>query len=97
MQLLGSSAQWLKKNRLKRRFAPSTKSLEERVRERTAQLETANRELDAFAYSASHDLRGPLNRISGFSEALLEDYADQLDFQGKDYLQTHRQLQPTHG
>jgi PAS domain S-box-containing protein len=61
--------------------------LEERVRERTAQLETANRELDAFAYSASHDLRGPLNRISGFSEALLEDYVDVLDSQGKDYLQ----------
>jgi PAS domain S-box-containing protein len=61
--------------------------LEERVRERTAQLEMANRELDAFTYSASHDLRGPLNRISGFSEALLEDYADLLDSQGKDYLQ----------
>jgi len=38
-------------------------------------------------YSASHDLRGPLNRISGFSQALLEDYASQLDPQGKDYLQ----------
>jgi PAS domain S-box-containing protein len=61
--------------------------LEERVRNRTAQLEAANRELDAFAYSTSHDLRGPLNRISGFSKALLEDYTDQLDYQGKDYLQ----------
>ncbi len=61
--------------------------LEKRVRERTAQLEAANRELDAFTYSASHDLRAPLNRISGFSEALLEDYADLLDSQGKDYLQ----------
>ncbi len=61
--------------------------LEQRVIERTAQLEAANRELDAFTYSASHDLRGPLNRISGFSEALLEDFANQLDPQGKDYLQ----------
>ncbi len=60
--------------------------LEERVKERTAQLEAANRELDAFTYSASHDLRGPLNRISGFSEALLEDYAEVLDTQGRDYL-----------
>ena len=46
-----------------------------------------NRELDAFTHSASHDLRGPLNRISGFSNILLEDYASQLDPQGKDYLQ----------
>ena len=61
--------------------------LEERVRDRTAQLETANRELDAFTHSASHDLRGPLNRIRGFCEALLEDYADLLDSQGKNYLQ----------
>lgn len=61
--------------------------LEERVKERTAQLETANRELDAFTHSASHDLRGPLNRISGFSNALLEDHSAQLDPQGKDYLQ----------
>lgn len=60
--------------------------LEKRVRERTAQLEAANRELDAFSHSASHDLRGPLNRISGFSEALIEDYAEQLDQQGLDYL-----------
>jgi PAS domain S-box-containing protein len=61
--------------------------LEQRVRERTAQIEAANRELDAFAHSASHDLRGPLNRICGFSEALLEDHSAQLDLQGKDYLQ----------
>jgi PAS domain S-box-containing protein len=60
--------------------------LEQRVRERTAQIEAVNRELDAFAHSASHDLRGPLNRISGFSEALLEDHSAQLDLQGKDYL-----------
>jgi PAS domain S-box-containing protein len=61
--------------------------LEQRVNERTAQLEASYLELDAFTYSASHDLRGPLNRISGFGQALLEDYASQLDPQGKDYLQ----------
>ncbi len=62
-------------------------NLESKVEQRTAQLETANRELGAFTYSASHDLRGPLYRINGFSNILLEDYANQLDPQGKDYLQ----------
>ncbi len=60
--------------------------LEQRVKVRTAQLEASYRELDAFSYSVSHDLRGPLNRIGGFSQALLEDYASQLDQQGQDYL-----------
>jgi len=62
-------------------------NLERKVEERTAQLEAANRELDAFTHSASHDLRGPLNRITGFSKILLEDYTGQLDQQGRDYLQ----------
>ena len=60
--------------------------LETRVRERTAELEATTRELDAFAYSVSHDLRAPLRTIGGFSEILLEDYAAQLDATGLDYL-----------
>jgi PAS domain S-box-containing protein len=49
-------------------------------------LETSNRELEAFSYSVAHDLRAPLRGINGFSSALLEDCADKLDEQGKDYL-----------
>jgi light-regulated signal transduction histidine kinase (bacteriophytochrome) len=60
--------------------------LERRVRERTLQLESINRELEAFSYSVSHDLRAPLRSIRGFSEVLLERYSEQLDSRGQQFL-----------
>ncbi len=66
------------------------RELERRVGERTAELQLANRELEAFSYSVSHDLRAPLRSLDGFSHLLLAKYADLIDETGRDYLERIR-------
>ncbi|QNI35425.1 sensor histidine kinase [Edaphobacter albus] len=65
-------------------------TLEQRVKDRTRELESINHELEAFSYSVSHDLRAPLRTIDGFSLALEEDYRDAVDATGRDYIQRIR-------
>ncbi len=64
--------------------------LEQRVAKRTAELEAANKELEAFSYSVSHDLRAPLRAVSGFASIVLEDFSSQLPAAGRHYLERVR-------
>src|SRR5580700_11332400 len=70
-----------------RRAEEEIKALNHHLERRIAELDDLNREMETFSYTVSHDLRGPLSRIAGFSKALLESHRDRLDNQGRLYLE----------
>lgn len=82
----GIAKEITERKRTEKQIARLNDELENKVIERTKMLQIANKELEAFSYSVSHDLRAPLRSIDGFSQALIEDYEDRLDETGKNYL-----------
>lgn len=76
----------VERRRVEEEIRSLNEQLEQRVKERTEKLEAANREMEAFTYTVSHDLKAPLRGMEGFARALGEDYGDRLDEEGRRYL-----------
>ena len=74
------------RERLEQKFRKLNEELEGRIKDRTAELEATNAELEAFSFSVSHDLRAPLTHLHGFSSLLLDNHGSQLNEDGKRYL-----------
>ena len=87
---LGTNTDLSQKREAEEEIRKLNSNLELRVAERTSELENANKELEAFSYSVSHDLRAPLRAIDGFAQAVIEDYGDKLPNEGLRYLKTIR-------
>jgi light-regulated signal transduction histidine kinase (bacteriophytochrome) len=77
---------WFARERLRHRAVEMNVLLEQRVKERTSELEASNRELESFSYSVSHDLRAPLRGIDGWSHLLMRDAGDALDEKARGHL-----------
>jgi len=85
-KLAASNAELIREVAERKRAEDDTRNLNAQLVQRSAQLEASNKELEAFSYSVSHDLRAPLRGIDGFSQAVLEDYEEKLDESGRSYL-----------
>ena len=89
-KLAASNAELIREVAERKRAEDDIRNLNSQLVQRSAQLEASNKELEAFSYSVSHDLRAPLRGIDGFSQAVLEDYEEKLDDSGRSYLQRVR-------
>ena len=97
IRIIGTHVDISERKKLEKKLADYSKNLEVMVTQRTQELEMANKELESFAYSVSHDLRAPLRSLDGFSQALLEDYQTKLDEEGQDYLNRIRRASQNMG